>query len=71
MPNAGPRAVKVIRREAAELSEHTIASIIEDALQEQRLLDALADAVRAGDEQEIVRAARAVCHMEDALPPAA
>lgn len=51
-------AIKLIRRDAAELPDTTIAEIVQDALSEQALLDQLADAVRIGDEQEIVRAAQ-------------
>jgi hypothetical protein len=54
--------VRMALRDPRELPESTIAAIVESALREQALLDRLADAVRSGSEEEIVAAARAVCH---------
>jgi hypothetical protein len=66
--------VRVIRRDAAELSDTAIAGIVEDALREQALLDEMTAAVRAGDSRKVMDLARQVCGLEDdpdLLPPAA
>ena len=55
----------MLRRDPHELPESTIAAIVESALREQALFDRLANAVRSGTDQEIVEAARAVCHAEE------
>jgi hypothetical protein len=61
-----------MRRHASELSDTAIATIVEDALREQELINQMTAALRSGDNQRVRELVRRLTGIEDTpLPPAA